>query len=188
MPEQQSIQAKFLNNFVRNIIENFPKKNNEESTKNAPPASIIFSPQKIEPPAVNYAPVPAIKFQSPAANYETGYEKVAPFSIKSTKEMVKENAWSKIQTLVKNKNIQIIECPGPDKPILIHEKGSLAKISLSMSEEEIITLLKTIAQENAVPFMHGVMKIKSQNYNLTAVISEFAGSRFIIYNNPYNYG
>ena len=108
--------------------------------------------------------------------------------IEGCKEMAKESAWSKIQTLVKNKDIQIIECPGPDKPILIHEKGSLAKISLSMSEEEIINLLKTIAQENAVPFAHGVMKIKSQNYSLTAVVSEFAGSRFIIYNNSYNYG
>lgn len=89
-------------------------------------------------------------------------------------------AMDKINPLLLDPSVQIIECPSPERPLLVNRGGLVQATNIVLSAEEIDSLLKEISQDTKIPLIPGVFKAAINNFIITAVISEFVGTRFII--------
>ncbi len=80
-----------------------------------------------------------------------------------------------------------IECPGPDKFIFVRKASQVNLTKISLSQEEITKIIESFSEKARIPVISGVFKASVGNLTITAIISEFVGSRFIIYkSSPYS--
>ena len=63
-------------------------------------------------------------------------------------------------------------------------RGIAQQINLSFTSEDIKIFLKEISEKTKIPLLTGLFKVMFQNLIITAVISEFIGSKFIIEKKP----
>ena len=85
-----------------------------------------------------------------------------------------------LEAFLRDPAIQSIECSGPGKDILIRKRNRLTTIKLSLKENEINTLINNFSKESRIPILGGILKAAVGNLVISAIISEFVGSRFII--------
>ena len=112
---------------------------------------------------------------------------VIPPKIKALKEITPKAeprpegfALGKIEALLKNNTIQSIECPGPNKNLLIKRYDKINTTKITITQEEITDILYNFAKEAKIPIVGGILKAAVGDLVISAVISEFVGSRFII--------
>ena len=86
----------------------------------------------------------------------------------------------KIYLILKDPSVTGVECPGPGKFILVNKSGRIQTTSLTLSEEDIDEIMSSISQKTRIPIISGVFKAVFGNFLIIAVISQFAGTRFII--------
>lgn len=99
----------------------------------------------------------------------------------------KEMNLGKLNMLLRDKAITMIECPGPEKPILIKRINQLNITKVSLSQQEINNIIEEFSKKARIPIIGGVFRASVSNLTISAVISEFVGSRFIITkSSPYN--
>ena len=89
-------------------------------------------------------------------------------------------ALGKIDSLFKDPTINMVECSGPGKLILVRALGNIKATKVSLNEEEIKVIIENFAEQSRIPVMTGIFKAAVGNLLITAIISEFVGSRFII--------
>jgi len=99
----------------------------------------------------------------------------------------------KFDFLLSDPSVISIECPGPNKPILVNKNGLVQTSSIMLNKEEIDNIVKEISEKTRIPLLQGVFKAAFGQFILTAIISEFVGTRFLIQKkkqiespNPYN--
>jgi len=73
-----------------------------------------------------------------------------------------------------------VESPGPGKNIVVNQSGKIQSTSVSLSKEEIENIMNEISDKTRIPIIPGLFKAVFQDLLITAVTSEFVGSRFII--------
>jgi hypothetical protein len=86
----------------------------------------------------------------------------------------------KIQPILMDPSVQSLECPGPDRPITVNKGGRIQVTNIILKSEDIESMIETISRKTRIPKDFGVFKAAFDNYVMTAVLSEFVGSRFII--------
>ncbi|MBM3234579.1 hypothetical protein FJZ19_05815 [Candidatus Pacearchaeota archaeon] len=86
----------------------------------------------------------------------------------------------KIDPLIHDNRITTIECPGPGKFILTKTAGNVNITHISLGEEEIKTIIHEFSRQAKIPIITGLFKAVVGNLVITAVLSDFVGSRFII--------
>ncbi len=91
------------------------------------------------------------------------------------------NAIQEIKNLVRNPEISSIECPGPDKELIITHRGLIQPIGTKLSKSEIDRMLKEFSKKTRIPLIPGVFKAILGNLVITAVVSDYIGTRFILY-------
>lgn len=92
----------------------------------------------------------------------------------------------KLNIFLLDNEVTELECPGPDKFILVRKAGQVNLTKITLSQEEINEIIKSFSEKARIPVISGVFKTSIGNLTITAIISEFVGSRFIIYkSNPY---
>lgn len=138
---------------------------------------------QIQPPTIQQAP-PA-QFQKSKEITETPIE--IPERIKALKEITPTAqprpegfGLGKIDALLRNNAVQSIECPGPNKNILIKTNNKINITKLNLTQEEITDVLYSFANQAKIPVVGGILKAAVGSMVISAVISEFVGSRFII--------
>ena len=89
-------------------------------------------------------------------------------------------ALGKIESLLRNKEIQLIECPGPNKNLLVKKYNKINTTRITLNQAEITDILYSFAKEAQIPVVGGILKAAVGDLVVSAVISEFVGSRFII--------
>jgi hypothetical protein len=95
--------------------------------------------------------------------------------------------YGKISPLLKDNSITAIECGGAGKELAIIRSGEKQQTKISLTEEEIKSLLEKISQKAKIPLIEGVFKAQADNFEINSVISEVIGARFIIRKQtPYN--
>ncbi|MDP3882393.1 MAG: hypothetical protein Q8Q31_05950 [Nanoarchaeota archaeon] len=92
--------------------------------------------------------------------------------------------FAKLDELIQDPSVETIECPGPDKPILISRRGKIQPTSFALKAEEIDRIMKEISDKTRIPLTTGVFRAALRRYLVTAVLSEFVGTRFIIQKKP----
>jgi len=86
----------------------------------------------------------------------------------------------KLNFLLKDSRVTIIECPGPEKPVLTRVNGRQLATNVNLTEEEIKQVVNKFSEESKIPIIGGLFKVAVGNLIITSVISDVVGSRFII--------
>ena len=90
---------------------------------------------------------------------------------------------AKLELILRDPSIKSIECPGSDRLILVHKGSSIQTTGVSLTSLEIDSIMKEISERTKIPIIPGVFKAAFNNLIITAVVSEFVGTRFIIQKN-----
>jgi len=98
-----------------------------------------------------------------------------------------EQLMEKINKLIYDKNIQMIECAGPGKNVLVKVRNNVNATKLNLNEAEIKNIIMYFSDISRIPIVGGILKTSIESMIISAVVSEYAGSRFIISKrNPYD--
>ena len=87
---------------------------------------------------------------------------------------------AKINSLLADSGIGTIECPGPGLPIVIERGGMMQNTPFNFSVDELSTLMQEISDKTRIPLGSVIFKASLGDAIITAVVSEYAGTRFII--------
>jgi hypothetical protein len=85
-----------------------------------------------------------------------------------------------INPLLKDNSIIIIECQGPGKNIIVKKYNQINVTRIILNELEIKSIIEYFANEARIPLVGGILKAAVGNSIISAIVSEFVGSRFII--------
>ncbi len=91
-----------------------------------------------------------------------------------------ETGLEKINQVLSEPGVQSIECPGPEKKITINKSGRIETIPLALTKEEILKITQFFSQKTKIPLLAGVFRANLANLSITAIISDFVGTRFIL--------
>ncbi len=91
-----------------------------------------------------------------------------------------EAGLEKVNQILSNSAVQSVECQGPDKPLVINASGKTQNSQTTLSKEEIQKVAKFFSEQTHIPLVTGVFKSILGNLTMTAVVSDFIGTRFII--------
>lgn len=122
-----------------------------------------FQPQQIQPIPIQIKP------------------QISP-EIKSleTQDIKKSRTLQEIKNFFNDPKVIIVECPGPDKFILIKTATRVMTTRIKLSERDIREIIESISRETKIPIVAGLFKAIKENLMTTAIISDMAGSRFMI--------
>lgn len=89
-------------------------------------------------------------------------------------------ALGKLDPLIRDLSIQSIECSGPNKNILVKRYNRTNTTRIILNQSEITDIIDIFSAKAKIPVVGGILKAAVGNLVISAVISEFVGSRFII--------
>ncbi len=87
---------------------------------------------------------------------------------------------AQLTPFVRNPEITEIECPGPGKLVLVVSRGKTMLTKIRLSKEEIQKVINKFSETAKVPVISGLFKAAVNNLLITGVVSDIAGSRFVI--------
>jgi len=91
-----------------------------------------------------------------------------------------ESSLDKLKQLIRDKEVQGIECGGPGKFLLIKKNNQVDVSNITLRENEIKQFIIYFAKKAEVPFEGGILNAAIGSLKINALESEFAGSRFIL--------
>lgn len=86
----------------------------------------------------------------------------------------------KIESILNDPTVQSIECTGPEKPLLLNQGGITRSAPVRFTKEEIDAILQEASKKTRIPLTGGIFTAALGDIIMSAVISDFIGSRFII--------
>jgi hypothetical protein len=91
-----------------------------------------------------------------------------------------ESGMKKIEPMLKDISVLSIECPGPGKNLLLKRNNQTNIARIVLSQNEINDIAEDFSRQARIPIVGRILKAAVGNTVISAVISEFVGSRFII--------
>ena len=86
----------------------------------------------------------------------------------------------KLNSLLKDSMVREIQCDGPNKSVMVKGAMGIKKSTITLTKEDIETILDTFAKAAKIPIHGGVTKLVIGNLVLSAITSEVIESKFII--------
>ena len=86
----------------------------------------------------------------------------------------------KLNPLIKDPAVKVIECNGPDEHIFVRGTMGTKPTNIVLSNEEINSIIKTFSQISKIPIHVGIYRVVVGRLILSAIISEVIGSKFMI--------
>jgi hypothetical protein len=86
----------------------------------------------------------------------------------------------KIEALIKDSAVKIIECHGPDERIKVKGLMGSKPTSIILNEEEIKSIIKEFSKKSKIPIHEGVYRVAVGCFVLSAIISNAIPPKFII--------
>lgn len=187
----QDIKELFLTSFIGSLIENMAEKLHlekkiEEMPKIAPYETIGFQPSiKIKEQEMSIS-------KPQITTYEIQQTRLPkPYNIKSLPKPVERiqapqiqsfspEAWGRLTQIIYDPTVSSIECPGPGKNVIVNKFGAVQTTPVMLSADEINKIMQIISEKTRIPLVKGVFKAAVENFVITAIISEFIGTRFHI--------
>lgn len=96
------------------------------------------------------------------------------------RELPRGFSLGKLDGLLRDNSLLSIESPGPGKNILVKKGSRVMVTKIILSKEEIDSIIQKFADEARIPISGGVVKAAVGNMVISAVLSDFVGSRFVI--------
>jgi len=111
-------------------------------------------------------------------------QKFQPVQLSQQSSMTPEETQSlglqKILPILQNPAVLSVECPGPGKNLLVNASGRIETTPTILTQNEINNALDSISEKTKIPIISGVFKAAFSNFIMTAVVSDYVGTRFII--------
>ena len=85
----------------------------------------------------------------------------------------------KLNPLIQDPSVQVIECNGPEENIIIQTPIE-RKTNIKLSKEEIDEIISIFSQASRIPISEGIFRSAIGRLLLSAIISKVIGSKFII--------
>lgn len=199
MDQQYPIRKKFLEEFVKEILHEIQRREHLISVKTEEIHMPKFEPKSIQlPQPIKSTIQPQIqktippRASPPIMQKRTIFPKQIqrqplPAPIKNIPapsgtlaDFEAMSAAKKLIPLLNDRFVQSIECKGAGQPILAITRGMPRVTHITLSGEEIKELMDEISRKVRIPLVTGLFKAAFGNVIITAVISEFVGTRFII--------
>lgn len=86
----------------------------------------------------------------------------------------------KLNPLIKDMNVRIIECEGAEQNVIVKGKMGEKKTPIVLNNDEINDIVNIFSKETKIPLHEGVYKVVLGNLIFLAIVSEVIGSKFII--------
>ena len=86
----------------------------------------------------------------------------------------------KLNNLIQDPLVKVIECGGPDENIIVHGAMGTKPTNITLKKEEIDEIIRKFAESAKIPQDEGVFKAVVGKLILSAIISETIGSKFIL--------
>jgi len=90
------------------------------------------------------------------------------------------SGYKKIEVLLNDMTVQSIECPGPGKNLIVKRYNQTNITKFTLNPQDITDIINEFSKQARIPVMGGILKAAIGNIIISAIISEFVGSRFII--------
>tara|TARA_Y100000310_G_scaffold326157_1_gene390676 strand:+ start:808 stop:1458 length:651 start_codon:yes stop_codon:yes gene_type:complete len=127
------------------------------------PSTKSFAPKMPTSPVQQKTPTRIVKATTPFVQPTKGYPDLG-----------------KLNSLVADPGVENIECPGPNNHLLVKKSGRVQKTNILLTNIEIKKILKDFSEKTKIPLIKGTFKAALGNLILTAIVSEFAGTKFIL--------
>lgn len=141
----------------------------------APPLGKSLKPT---PSEANLPPLPP---QQPKTLIQIGG--LRPDKPASPEELTASNQMNlgKVTQLLLDPSVISVECPGPAKNVLVNKAGKIQATPIQLTQDEIDNVIKEVSDKTRVPLVpSGLFKAAFQDLIMTAIVSELAGTRFVI--------
>ncbi|HRZ85228.1 MAG TPA: hypothetical protein P5277_00430 [Candidatus Paceibacterota bacterium] len=86
----------------------------------------------------------------------------------------------RIQSLVNDKDVVSIECPGPGRFINVKKRGKRMITKLTLTSQDIDFIINKFSEQTNIPRIGGIFKAIVDNLIITAIDSDVVGPKFII--------
>ena len=86
----------------------------------------------------------------------------------------------KIEILLKDPSIKLIECMGPGKNLLVKRYGQINITKIKLDQDEINRLINNFAEHSRIPILNGILKAAVGDLIISGLLSNLNNSRFII--------
>lgn len=141
-----------------------------------PLKSMFLPTQKIIPinKPLPKQPTPPQKLTIPGSKLPPQFQNIRPIPTK------REIDLGKLNPIIKDPAVNSIECDGPNFPIKIITRGTKKTTGISLTKEEIDTIINTFSTITRIPVLEGIYKVAAGNLILLSVISEVIGTKFVI--------
>lgn len=173
--KKRDLRKTFLETFVHQLIVNSlvgPIKNQivKETTQPFFISNENYRPSMIKPRIQVERVKPIPKFHSPIMVPQR-----QPSQIRN-----EDFDLGKITQFLRDPSVLSVECPGPGKNIHVNRSGTIQTTPLVLSKEEINNIMDEVSSNTRIPVTSGLFRAIMNEFLVTAVISEFVGTRFII--------
>ena len=101
-------------------------------------------------------------------------------SIQPNIRVIKYESLKKIESLINDKAIQMIECPSQGKNILVKVRNRINITKIILSEDEIKNIINFFSTATRIPISKGILNATLDYLSISAIFSDLTGSRFII--------
>ena len=190
MQAKQKLREEFLKEFVITLINNSISEEEKIKIRQLKTSEqikkIITIPKKIvslQPSAftqVAQAPkrrpfIPQTRQLTPLLQTP-----IPPPVIRSFIEDTQAINLGKIVPFLKDPSVISVECPGPEKHILVNRAGAIQTTPVVLTSDELNAIMEEISQNTRLLLISGLFKALIKDLIVIAVISDFIGTRFII--------
>jgi len=94
---------------------------------------------------------------------------------------------SSLRSLLNDPSVTSIECKGANTPLLIHQRGQVRPTNIALNKEQIEGIIDEFSRNTHIPIVGGMLKAAFRDLLITAIVSEYSGSRFVIARKPKNF-
>jgi len=88
--------------------------------------------------------------------------------------------YGKIDPLLNDSSVLVVECQGPEKPLIIMRMGQRQFTKIILNSKDIMEILNHISEETHIPLMEGVFRATVGSFSISAIISQVIGAKFVI--------
>ena len=141
----------------------------------------VAAPLVTSPPILAPTPKPSsIQPAKPSRIKQTAMQMPARPAIPQAAREQGISSLEKLNYLIRDPTIQTIDCPGAGKPITVNRSGLIQATGTILTKDEIQEIMRELSEKTKIPLTPGIFRVAYQNLIITAIISEFVGTRFII--------
>lgn len=143
--------------------------------------SVIFEISKEQPSAIPQAPKKIEKIK-PMFKPLIIPEPVLPPNLQYLKPTIKDVKidLGKLNPLISDPMVSVIECAGPDKNIIIRGKMGTKSTEIILSIGDIDNIIITFSKLSKIPVQQGIFRVVVGRYIFSAIISDVVDKKFVI--------